>query len=591
MSRLPSRLVLALVTCMTASAAMAQTPDDVSAPATVQGPSLVVTIVIDQLSSNLFNQYRDSFTGGLHTLASNGLVYANGFQQHAMTETCPGHSTVLTGMNPASSGIPANDWIDRATGEEVYCLAAPENTLAHGRNTDNGPVGPGNLRTTTLGDWLKARTPESRVFAVSGKDRGAINLAGHHGDGVFWMTEGFGFTTYVEPDQTAAAKLAPVAALNARINARFEASPPTWTYTRAACRALEGDWTIGDQTFHATLPPATGFKLDTSPVLDELTLEAATELLDSEALGRRGVTDVLGVSLSATDRIGHTFGTQGPEMCEQMHRLDVALGSFLDHLSQLPGGVVVVLTADHGGSDFPERMHERGYDDAMRADPAMMRRINTTLKDRFGLAVAPLSYGGSGLMVVGPDNIELADPRRDEIAAAAVEMLRAEPVVVGAWTIEDVLASPLPSPGHSPQELSLLQRHRLSAVAGRSPDIVLALQPNTTTVAGRVGGTLSTHGTPWDYDRGVPIVFWSPGMTGQERFFPARTIDIAPTLANVVGVEMPEAVEGRCMDLGLFDAPACRPVDKAPTATGVVPESRSALRRVVGGLARRLGGS
>lgn len=554
MSRLSARLASLLATAALASAVMVATASAQTAPAAPERPSLVVTIVVDQFSSNLFNQYRDRFTGGLHTLASQGLVYANGFQQHAMTETCPGHATILTGVNPDSAGIPANDWIDRATGQEVYCLAAPGNTLAHGRNTDNGPVGPGNLRATTLGDWLKAREPGTRIFTVSGKDRGAINLAGHHGDGVFWMTDGFGFTTWVEPGQTAEARLAPVAALNTRINARLAASPPTWTYTRPECRALEGDWTIGTQTFHATLPPARGFKLDTSPVLDELTLEAAIDLLDTQSLGRRGVTDVLGVSLSGTDRIGHAFGTQGPEMCEQMYRLDVALGVFLDRLSQVPGGVVVVLTADHGGSDFPERMHERGYDDAVRGDPALLGRINTALQARFDLTTPPLSYGGSGLMVVGEGNIELADPRRDEIAAAAVEQLRAEPNIAGAWTIEEVLASPLPRPGQNPQELTLMERHRLSAVAGRSPDIVVSQWPNTTTIPGSATGTLSTHGTAWDYDRGVPIVFWSPGMQGQERFFPIRTIDIAPTLAAIVGVETPATVEGRCMDLGLGGA-------------------------------------
>ncbi|WP_426037533.1 alkaline phosphatase family protein [Brevundimonas sp. DC300-4] len=586
MSRLSAPLLLTLATCLIAPAAMAQTPSSATPGPPPERPSLVVTIVVDQLSTNLFNQYRDRFTGGLHTLASTGLVYANGFQQHAMTETCPGHATILTGVNPASAGIPANDWIDRTTGAEVYCLAAPRNTLAHGRITDNGPVGPDQLLATTLGDWLKAGSPTSRIFAVSGKDRGAINLAGHHGDGAFWMTDGFGFTTYVEPGQTAEAKLAPVAALNARINARLAASPPTWTYTRAECRALEGDWTIGTETFHATLPPATGFKLDTSPILDELTLEAATELLDTQSLGRRGVTDILGVSLSATDRIGHAFGTQGPEMCEQMYRLDAALGVFMDRLSQLPGGVVVVLTADHGGSDFPERMQERGYDDAVRGDPALLGRINTALRDRFNLTIDPLSYGGSGLMVVGAGNVELADHRRDQIAAAAVALLRAEPNVAGAWTIEDVLASPLPPRNLSPQELTLLQRHRLGAVEGRSPDIVVAQWPNTTTVAGRVGGTLSTHGTPWDYDRGVPIVFWSPNMQGQERFFPIRTIDIAPTLANIVGVEAPKTVEGRCMDLGLFGAGDCPVVAPAASAAERRP---SALQRTVTGMARRLG--
>ncbi|CAL1692763.1 Alkaline phosphatase PhoK [Brevundimonas subvibrioides] len=560
MTRLIARACLLLALCVPADA-LAQSATDNRPVATAHDvaarpPALIVTIVVDQFSADLFNQYRARFTGGLKTLATQGLVYANGYQQHAMTETCPGHSTVLTGLNPAHTGIPANDWIDRATGQEVYCLAAPQNALAHGRITDNGPVGPGQMTASTLGDWLKAVSPQSRVYAVSGKDRGAITLNGHQGDGAYWYTVGFGFTTYVEPGQAAEARLAPVAALNARIAARLAATPAAWTYSDETCRALEADWTVGGATFHAGVPPQR-FAIDTSPFLDEMTLEAATDLLDSRELGRRGVTDMLGVSLSATDRIGHTFGNQGPEMCDQMHRLDVALGAFLDRVAQVPGGALVVLTADHGGNDFPERQSTRGFSEAVRGDPDLRGRINAALKSEFDLTVDPITYGGSGLMVVGADNIALPQPLRSRVAAAAVALLRAEPTVAGAWTIEEALAAPMPAANASPQELSLMDRQRVGAVEGRSPDILLALQPGTTPGAGRAGVSVAGHGTPWDYDRRVPIVFWSPEMSSQERYLPIRTIDIAPTLAQAMGVKAPDDLDGRCLDLGLFGASPC----------------------------------
>jgi predicted AlkP superfamily pyrophosphatase or phosphodiesterase len=450
--------LLALGACSTVQGWLPMGEASTPAPVTASTarPTLVVTIVVDQFSANLFNQYRDDFTGGLAVLAQQGRVHANGFQQHGLTETCPGHSTVLTGMNPNRTGIPANDWVDSATGKEVYCLAAPANHLAHGDDTsDNGPVGPGQLEVTTLADWLKTASPQSRVYAVSGKDRGAINLNGHLGDGAFWYTDGFGFTTYVEPGQTPEARLAPVTALNARIAERLRATPASWTYTSDACRAAAGDWQINGRSFHSDLPPQ-NFALDTSPMLDELTLEAATELLETKQLGRRGVVDMLGVSLSATDRIGHAFGTQGPEMCEQMRRLDTALGRFLE---RLPQGTIVVLTADHGGSDFVERLAVRGYPHAHRADPQRLATINDALKAQFGLDYGPLASGG------------------------------------------------------------------------------------------RVGGTIANHGTPWDFDRRVPIIFWWPGAQGQERFLPIRTIDIAPTLAPIIGVRAPADLDGRCIDL------------------------------------------
>jgi len=536
-----------------AGGALAQTPSEQA----LQPPHLIVTVVVDQFSANLFDQFRGRYTGGLKRLADQGLVSINGYQTHAATETCPGHSTILTGMHPAETGIPANDWIDPATGKEVYCLAAPQNHLAHGRDdTDNGPVGPDQLKATTLGDWLKAVSPDSRVMAVSGKDRGAINLAGHDGQ-AFWFTDGFGLTTYVAPGQDARARLAPVAAFNARFNAEMAATPVAWDYRHDDCRALAADWTIRGRTFHSTLPPA-NLAFDTSPLLDEQTLKAAEYLLDSQQLGQRDTVDMLGVSLSATDRIGHAYGTQGPEMCEQQHRLDEALGVFLDRLAQVPGGVLLVLTADHGGSDFVERLAARGYPHAHRADLTTFRTVNDALKARFGLAADPLREGGSGLMVSDADGRTLAEPLRTQVAEAAVELLRQQADTGFAETRERVLALPIPN-SDQPEMLTLAERMRLSAVARRSPDILFAFKPNVV-AGGRVGGTLSGHGSPWEYDRRVPIIFWWPGATGEERFLPIRTVDIAPTLAHVVGVAAPE-VDGRCIDLNGFAVDACPVVE------------------------------
>jgi len=557
---LASALGLSLCLGAAAPAAFAQTAQAAAqsaAPAAQDGrhaPSLIVTVVVDQLSANLFNQYRSQFTGGLKTLADQGMVSINGYQTHGVTVTCAGHSTVLTGAHPARSGIPANDWLDTTTGQETYCLAAPQNTLAHGKNTDNGPVGPEQLSASTLGDWLKAVSPESRVYGVSGKDRGAITLAGHKGDGAFWLTDDFGFTTYVEPGQSAQARLAPVAALNARMIDRFTRQAPSWTYSNAACRRLEGRWTIAGQTFDSKVPPA-DFRLDNSPILDELTIEGAIELMDSQQLGRRGVTDMLGVSLSATDRIGHSYGTQGPEMCEQMLRLDTALGVLMDKLSTIPGGAIVVLTADHGGSDFPERSAVEGYPHAGRVDRALQPRVNAALKARFGLDADPLISSAGGFVIVDKDRKSLPEPLRSQVLAAAIELLNAEPQVALAVARDELLAEPVPN-SINPEDLNVRERLRLSAVAGRSPDILRAWQPGLTG-QGRVGGAISSHGSPWDYDRRVPIVFWWPGAEGQERFLPMRTIDIAPTLANLIGVQPDGPIDGRCMDLPQFAKGRC----------------------------------
>ena len=539
-----SRLAVALAALVCASSGLsAQAQPDDTAP--LAPPRLIVTVVVDQFSANLFNQYRSRWTGGLRRLSDEGLVSTNGYQTHGLTETCPGHSTVLTGMHPAQTGIPSNDWIDPATGEDVYCLAAPRNTLAHGKNTDNGPVGPDNIRATSLGDWLKAQRPDARVFAVSGKDRGAINLAGHHPDGAFWFTDGFGLTTYVEPGQDPAARLAVVDAFNLAFRQRQAATPHAWTYSQPQCRTLEADWTIRGDVLHSRVPPARD-DFDGSPSLDEETLKAAAYLIDSQNLGQGPTTDLLGVSLSATDRIGHAYGTQGPEMCEQMHRLDAALGQFLDRLEAVPGGVVLVLTADHGGSDFVERLAQRGYPHAHRISSAPLAEINAGLQARFSLDAAPLQSGSSGLIVAGKDHRSLPEPLRSEIIAAALPLVRSMPDIVYAEARDALLTAPLPD-SRQPELLTLEQRMRLSAVDARSSDIIMVRAANVTG-GGRVGGNIAGHGTPWDYDRRVPILFWKPHGTTQERFLPIRTIDIAPTLAAVARIEAP-AVEGRPLPL------------------------------------------
>ena len=513
MSRLSARLLLSLAASLLCPLAVqAQTAGQPTRDA-VQPPSLVVTIVVDQFSANLFNQYRSRFTGGMRTLIDNGLVYANGYQAQGITKTCPGHSTVLSGAFPTTVGIPSNEWIDPVTGIQVYCLGAPQNTIADGSEGENGPVGPDNIGVTMLPDWLKTVSPQSRVYSVSGKDRGAINLAGHHPDGAYWIKEGFGLTTYVEPGQTAEARLAPVAAFNTAYRARYAADPVgTWTYQHDECRRLVGETVVYDQVLHADLPPE-HYNMEDSPALDETTLAAATDLLERQQLGRRGVTDMLGVSLSGTDKIGHAYGTQGPEICEQMLRMDEALGDFLDKVAEVPGGAIVVLTADHGGSDSPERMADRGAL-AGRYDRTLVPRINERLQAEFGLMFAPLQSGGTGLIVAGADHVLLPRAQRDPIVARAVELLNAnEPSVSLAVATRDLLADPMPARDAMPEALTVRERLRLSAVADSGADIMMAYAPYLTAHT-RAGADIASHGSVWDYDRRVPIIFWRPDGPG-----------------------------------------------------------------------------
>ncbi|WP_297800623.1 alkaline phosphatase family protein [uncultured Brevundimonas sp.] len=535
---------------MVASAAPAAASVSQSEAEAYGGPHLVVTVVVDQFSANLFNQYRSRFTGGFKRLIDEGLVHANGFQTHGVTETCPGHSTVLTGMHPTHTGIGVNFSVNDATGEGRYCLASEVNTLAHGKVTDNGNVGTELLKVDTLGDWLQVQRPESRVYAVSGKDRGAMNLAGHNGR-AFWFTEGFGLTTYLRPGETAAERLAPVADFNTRFPAAERGQ--NWKGNIPYCQSLAEDIEVVDGTFKSVVPPSnTGFS--GSPSLDEETLKAATYLLQTQRLGQGEAVDMLGVSLSGTDKIGHTYGTQGPEMCEQLMRLDAALGDFLSELDKVDGGVVLALTADHGGADVIERTHARGFPYAHRASFEVVDQANAALRQQFNLDFDPLQRGSSGLRIVDTEKRVLPEPLRSQIARAAVPMLDGKGDFAMVVFRDELLQDPIVDT-IQPEELTVRERMRLSAVAGVSADLMTALKPGVAT-GGRLGGNMSAHGQPWNYDRKVPIIFWTPGAAGQERFMPIRTIDIAPTLANIIEVKAP-AVDGRCIDLNLGETQAC----------------------------------
>lgn len=518
-------------------------------------PKLVVVVSIDQFSADLFAKWRGRLPGGLGFLSQNGIVYPNGFQSHGMTETCPGHSTILTGKHPNKTGISANDWFDKQSGQIKYCLDDPDVTLAH--NSTSAGVSPKLLVASTYGDWLKASSPASRVFGVSGKDRGAITMSGHRANGVFWWAPGFGFTTWLEPGQTAQEKLAPVAALNSKLLADNRARPFTWRYADQRCKALEGDYSTGGRAWRARLPLAppsdtAAAEKDAlySPYLDDVTFQAAEALLDEFKLGDGEATDLLTLSLSATDLVGHRFGAQGPEMCDQIARLDARLGRFLQTLQAVHGQVLVVLTADHGGSDFPERLSAQGQEGERLPASDWLKKINQNLREQFDLTYDPLLQAGglNSLYVVGPAKTKPSEEQRRKLIDAALNIMRDDPKVYEAYASEDLIGQAQGDTTSPPNEITVRERMRRSAFPGRVGDIVIAFKPYVTAYDA-TASAVAGHGTPWNYDRRVPIIFWWKGGEAQERVLPLETVDIAPTLAAVTDVTPPSDIDGRCRRL------------------------------------------
>ena len=526
--------------------------------AAAEKPTLIVAISVDQFSAGIFDQYRDHYKAGLRRLIDAGVVFPNGYQSHAATETCPGHSTLLTGRHPSGTGIIANEWLGPGP-KPTYCVSDPSVTVP-GRPKE--PRGPANLRTSTLGEWMKARNPASRVIAVSGKDRAAINMSGHDPDAVFWWDDELGFNTYVPPGADANQRLEPVAAMNETIAKRWDKKLPVWKPLDASCKRLNSEGIYGGSLHvnHHVPPDWRLAKADqpyrsdkafkrwvrASPIVDELTLDLATSLLNRFQLGRSSAPDLLAISLSATDYIGHRYGNEGPEMCDQMAHLDQRLGAFFAKLDATKVRYVVVLTADHGGLDAAERVRLKGFP-AQRMDKDVAKEVNEYLRgsDLHSSADA-FEYVSYGLYFLRSQN--LTADQRQTISDSTVRFLNQQPWVTRAFPKAEILKVKI-RPGVPPDEMTLEERFAESVDAERSADILIAFKPYTTMDPVDADGFyIAEHGTPWNYDRRVPIVFWRPGHPGYEQYLPIETVDIAPTLAALIGVPHPP-VDGRCIDL------------------------------------------
>ena len=511
---------------------LAAAPSAQAAPA----PKLIVALSVDQLSSSLFREYRPHFTGGLKRLAE-GVAYADGFQAHAATETCPGHSTILTGAHPARSGIIANGWIDfeapRAD-EAIYCA---EDESVPGSTSDDYRVSPTHLGVPTLGDRMKAADPRSRVVSVSVKDRSAVMLGGRHADQLLWAGE----NGFVGLEGTTPAPV--VAQVNRSVLAAI-AKPrpplplPDFCKPKAVEVTLPNGRTIGTHRFAREAGNKAAFRA--SPEADAATLALAAALIQQLQLGRGPATDLLAIGLSATDYVGHRYGPGGVEMCLQLTTLDADLGSFFDLLDKTGVDYAVVLTADHGGLDVPERLRLQDVAEAARVEAgATPAGIGKEIAARLGLT-EPVFDGD---WYVTPS---VPEAQRDEVLALARELLSAHPQVHSVYAAAEVAARPMPT--RAPSDWSMLDRMRASYHPERSGDLLVALKPHISPVAGL--GVVGTHGSPWDYDRKVPILFWWEGITPETRGESVMTVDIMPTLASLIGLPVPAGeIDGRCLDL------------------------------------------
>ncbi len=520
------------------------------APAPSERPRLVVLIVLDGLPQRQVTGYRDQLAAdGLNRFLERGAWFSDAHFGQANTLTGPGHATILTGAYPHATGIIGNEWRDPVTGEYVYCVGdAAHGFIGHAGARLTG-TSPKNLLAETLGDALKRADPRSKVVAISGKDRGAILLAGHAGAAYVFMaqTGQFASTTYYMKEHPAW-----VAAFNGakpadrHFGATWSALLPEMAYARSVPDGQP--WFAGGGTLPMTMGqghdapgPAFYASLYRSPFLDALSLDFARAAVEGEALGSDDAPDILAVSLSGHDYVNHSWGAESRLSHDHVLQVDLLLEKFFRDLDRLvgKGRYVAVLTADHGFMPAPEFLASQGAEAGRQNPRETLARLEAGLAARFG--EGPWTRGWSAHAVL-LDRALVA--RRgvdaDALVREAKRLLLAEAGVAAVFTRAEIESASTP-------ESPWLGAVRKGWHRGISGDLEVVLKPGWMFSSSRIG---TTHGSPHPYDTNVPVLFYgAKWVRPGRRDGRVEVVDIAPTLAAMLGIPAPSSSEGRRLPL------------------------------------------
>ena len=483
-------------------------------------PKLIVALVIDQFRYDYLVRFRPEYHYGLARLLDQGAVFTNAHHEFFPTVTALGHATYLTGASPSVTGIVGNEWYDREKKKSVTSVSDDATKLVGGVPGAKGSS-PRKLLVDTFGDELKLEGVPSKVIGISIKDRSSILPAGHMADAAYWFdndSNHFVSSTYYMKE------------LPAWVKAIDDAHPAA-KYLGAEWHALDAK--PGDQPF-CTLVGGTEIRycgtLEATPWGNELLEEFAENAIANERLGQHDGTDLLTLSLSSNDYVGHAVGPDAPEVRDISIRTDRLIGKLLDLLDAQVGrgNVLVVLTADHGVVSAPEVNEERRMPGG-RLDPEEMAgKIEAALNARFGKAhwIAWHSYG---MFYLDYETIAKLHADKAEVRRVAAEAARAYPHIARVFTRDQLMRG---EAGNDPVSRAM----NLGFYAPRAADIEVLQEPyyifSTTT-------TGSTHGTPYIYDTHVPVILYGAGITHGVYSDRVAVTQIAPTLAALLHTEPP----------------------------------------------------
>ena len=505
-----------------------------------QPPKLVVFITVDAMRPDYLTRFSKQLTGGLGRLYNGGAVFTNGFQDHAITETAPGHSVILSGRYPVHTGISAN-------------TAGVNDTTVTLVDASGLGASPFRFRGTTLTDWLLAKDPRTRILSVSRKDRAAILPIGKSKQPVFWYALNGLFTTSTYYGSTLPEW---VRAFNARkLPASYAGK--VWQPLLPDSAYSEPDSVpIESNGVNFTFPHVESSSPDTAtrlllefPWMDEVTLDFAMAGVNALNLGAGPQTDLLSISLSTTDAVGHRYGPDSREIHDQIVRLDRALGVFLDSLYRIrnPGDIVVALTADHGLTPFPEVHAHDPNAGATRVNPRpLLQHLSNSLAAAgvagYGLNFIAGVYTGNGFSFDGGvlelDRAALSKARinRDSLVRAVRAAFLKVPGVARADRIPELAKRDTVKDRIARRWLHMFSDEDKAA-------LVVTLAPYNYWLS----GSIAQHGSPNDIDAHVPIIFYGSGVKPGRYDEFAGVVDMAPTLAAIVHVTPQEKLDGHVL--------------------------------------------
>ncbi|MFN5317510.1 MAG: alkaline phosphatase PafA [Bacteroidia bacterium] len=517
-------------------------------------PKLVIGIVVDQMRYDYLYKYSGDYGAeGFKKLLNEGFAYHNASYNYVPTYTGPGHASIYTGTTPARHGIVANDWVDPQDGTAYYCTQDAQAKTVGSETEAVGKMSPRLMKASTVGDELRiASNKRSKVFGIALKDRAAILPAGHSANAAFWFDGSSGH--FVSSSFYLKKLPAWLEAFNKKqpalkyLNQKWQLLRDSSTYDESLPdnNPYEGGFEghpkpIFPYDLKALMPLNGGQNLiRTTPFGNTLTLDLAKELIVNEQLGKDEFTDMLCISLSAPDYIGHKFGPDAREIQDCYLRLDLDLADFVRFTQEKLGNesVLFFLTADHGGAIVPAYLMDQRFPGGYMDYTPMIDSVNQWLSKKYKLNDALRGIHNEQLYL-NLQKIEAAGYSMESIENFIAEKLVYWPGVQQVFT-----ASAMRKEEYHHELASLIQK---GFHPQRSGNVILALQPNWMEYS-RTG---TTHGSAWSYDTRVPLLWYGWNIAPGESVEPVFIDEIAPSISHILRIPFSNARSGNPLNIPL----------------------------------------